>query len=242
MQVHRVAKARGVSAAAVRAAGQRQHPGPDARLPRRALGQRPRAEHRARTTASATRRERERARPPARGSRNRRAGTAPGHEPEGTPVTRVLVVEDEPQLVRALRDQPAARASTRSTPQPTARRAGRRRPPPAPDAVLLDLGLPDMDGVDVIGGCAAGPGRRSWCCPARPASDEKVGALDAGADDYVTKPFSMDELLARLRAAAAPGRPGPRPGASTVAIGHGLHASTWLAQEGRRAAADEPSG
>ena len=67
--------------------------------------------------------------------------------------------------------------------------------------VVLDLGLPDMDGVDVI------KALRGWTrvpilvLSARRASDEKVAALDAGADDYVTKPFSMDELLARLRAA-----------------------------------------
>ncbi|MFI8790782.1 winged helix-turn-helix domain-containing protein [Streptomyces sp. NPDC055105] len=70
-----------------------------------------------------------------------------------------------------------------------------------PDAVVLDLGLPDMDGTDVI------KALRSWTrvpilvLSARRASDEKVAALDAGADDYITKPFSMDELLARLRAA-----------------------------------------
>ncbi|MEU9430815.1 winged helix-turn-helix domain-containing protein [Streptomyces sp. NPDC048342] len=70
-----------------------------------------------------------------------------------------------------------------------------------PDVVILDLGLPDMDGVDVI------KALRGWTrvpilvLSARRASDEKVAALDAGADDYITKPFSMDELLARLRAA-----------------------------------------
>ncbi|MFJ4786148.1 winged helix-turn-helix domain-containing protein [Streptomyces sp. NPDC088794] len=70
-----------------------------------------------------------------------------------------------------------------------------------PDVVVLDLGLPDMDGVEVIRGL------RSWSrvpilvLSARQASEEKVAALDAGADDHVTKPFSMDELLARLRAA-----------------------------------------
>jgi two-component system, OmpR family, KDP operon response regulator KdpE len=70
-----------------------------------------------------------------------------------------------------------------------------------PDVIILDLGLPDMDGVDVI------KGLRGWTrvpiivLSARHASEEKVDALDAGADDYVTKPFGMAELLARLRAA-----------------------------------------
>jgi two-component system KDP operon response regulator KdpE len=76
-----------------------------------------------------------------------------------------------------------------------------------PDVVVLDLGLPDMDGVEVI------KGLRGWTrvpiivLSARHASDEKVEALDAGADDYVTKPFGMDELLARMRAAVRRAEP-----------------------------------
>lgn len=76
-----------------------------------------------------------------------------------------------------------------------------------PDVVVLDLGLPDMDGVEVI------KGLRGWTrvpilvLSARQTSDEKVEALDAGADDYVTKPFGMDELLARLRAAVRRAEP-----------------------------------
>jgi two-component system KDP operon response regulator KdpE len=89
-----------------------------------------------------------------------------------------------------------------------------------PDVVLLDLGLPDMDGVEVIRGL------RGWTrvpvivLSARHSSDEKVSALDAGADDYVTKPFGMDELMARVRAAvrrAEPeGEPGSGPGGEGV--------------------------
>jgi two-component system, OmpR family, KDP operon response regulator KdpE len=115
-------------------------------------------------------------------------------------MTRVLVVEDDPQLVRALVINLQARhygvdAAPDGT---TALRVAVAR---QPDVVLLDLGLPDMDGVDVI------KGLRGWSrvpilvLSARQASDEKVAALDAGADDCITKPFSMDELLARLRAA-----------------------------------------
>ncbi|MFF0161197.1 response regulator [Streptomyces sp. NPDC005263] len=115
-------------------------------------------------------------------------------------MTRVLVVEDDPQLVRALViNLQARRYGVDEAPDGATalRLAAARRP----DVVMLDLGLPDMDGVDVI------KGLRGWSrvpilvLSARQASEEKVVALDAGADDYITKPFSMDELLARLRAA-----------------------------------------
>ncbi|MFF6808018.1 response regulator [Streptomyces sp. NPDC012616] len=115
-------------------------------------------------------------------------------------MTRVLVVEDDPQLVRALIINLQARhygVDAASDGATALRLAAARQP----DVVMLDLGLPDMDGVAVI------KGLRDWTrvpilvLSARQSSDEKVAALDAGADDYVTKPFSMDELLARLRAA-----------------------------------------
>ncbi|RZB20142.1 response regulator [Streptomyces sp. F001] len=115
-------------------------------------------------------------------------------------MTRVLVVEDDPQLVRALVINMQARryGVDAALDGATALRLAAAR---QPDVVMLDLGLPDMDGVDVI------KALRGWTrvpilvLSARQASDEKVAALDAGADDYVTKPFSMDELMARLRAA-----------------------------------------
>ncbi|MFF5653986.1 response regulator [Streptomyces collinus] len=115
-------------------------------------------------------------------------------------MTRVLVVEDDPQLVRALvLNLQARHYGVDAAPDgATALRLAAAR---QPDVVLLDLGLPDMDGVAVI------KGLRGWTrvpilvLSARQGSDEKVAALDAGADDYVTKPFSMNELLARLRAA-----------------------------------------
>ncbi|KOV56888.1 Fis family transcriptional regulator [Streptomyces sp. NRRL WC-3618] len=115
-------------------------------------------------------------------------------------MTRVLVVEDDPQLVRALViNLQARRYGVDAAPDGATalRLAAARRP----DVVMLDLGLPDMDGIEVI------KGLRGWTrvpilvLSARQGSDEKVAALGAGADDYVTKPFSMDELLARLRAA-----------------------------------------
>ncbi|MEU2864595.1 response regulator [Streptomyces mirabilis] len=115
-------------------------------------------------------------------------------------MSRVLVVEDDPQLVRALViNMQARRYGVDAAPDgATALRLAAAR---QPDVVVLDLGLPDMDGVDVI------KALRGWTrvpilvLSARRASEEKVAALDAGADDYITKPFSMDELLARLRAA-----------------------------------------
>ncbi|MEV7504227.1 response regulator [Streptomyces sp. NPDC093018] len=115
-------------------------------------------------------------------------------------MTRVLVVEDDPQLVRALViNLRARRYGVDAAPDGATalRLAAARRP----DVVLLDLGLPDMDGVDVLRALRGWTRTPVIVLSARQASGEKVAALDAGADDYVTKPFSMDELLARLRAA-----------------------------------------
>ncbi|WP_246243799.1 response regulator [Amycolatopsis pithecellobii] len=116
-----------------------------------------------------------------------------------TPAT-VLVVDDEPQIVRALRINLTARGYKVITAHDGAA-ALRAVADTKPDVVVLDLGLPDMDGNEVIAGL------RGWTTvpiivlSARSDSPDKVQALDAGADDYVTKPFGMDELLARLRAA-----------------------------------------
>ncbi|MGW3645289.1 response regulator [Streptomyces sp. NPDC000878] len=115
-------------------------------------------------------------------------------------MTRVLVVEDDPQLVRALVINLQARHyGVDAAPDgATALRLAAAR---QPDVVLLDLGLPDMEGVDIIKGLRGRSRMPILVLSARRASDEKVAALDAGADDYITKPFGMDELLARLRAA-----------------------------------------
>ncbi|KUN88146.1 response regulator [Streptomyces griseoruber] len=115
-------------------------------------------------------------------------------------MTRVLVVEDDPQLVRALVINLQARQyGVDAAPDgATALRLAAAR---QPDVVLLDLGLPDMDGVDIIRGLRGWTRVPIMVLSARQGSEEKVAALDAGADDYITKPFSMDELLARLRAA-----------------------------------------
>ena len=112
---------------------------------------------------------------------------------------RILVVDDEPQIHRFLR--PALEAAgyfpERADTGADALRHVRLRPPAA---VLLDLGLPDMDGQDVLAHMRQAVHVPILVVSARDRDDEKVRALDAGADDYVEKPFSMEELLARLRA------------------------------------------
>jgi len=114
-------------------------------------------------------------------------------------MTRVLVVDDEPQILRALRINLRARdydVEVAATGAEALRLASAR----PPDLVILDLGLPDLDGVEVIHGL------RGWTevpiivLSGRAGGTDKVAALDAGADDYVTKPFGMEELLARMRA------------------------------------------
>jgi two-component system, OmpR family, KDP operon response regulator KdpE len=116
-------------------------------------------------------------------------------------MTHVLVVDDEPQIVRALRINLRARhydVDTALTGASALQQAAQH----PPDLVILDLGLPDMDGVDVIAGLRGWTDAPIIVLSGRADSADKVEALDIGADDYVTKPFGMDELLARMRAAA----------------------------------------
>ncbi|MFI9388887.1 response regulator [Kutzneria sp. NPDC052558] len=115
-------------------------------------------------------------------------------------MTKVLVVDDEPQIVRALRINLSARGYQVLTAHDGAS-ALRAAAETKPDVVVLDLGLPDLDGTDVIAGLRGWTTVPILVLSARTDSSDKVEALDAGADDYVTKPFGMDELLARLRAA-----------------------------------------
>jgi two-component system KDP operon response regulator KdpE len=115
-------------------------------------------------------------------------------------MTRVLVVDDDRALARALAINLKARGyevevALRGA---EALAAAARR---LPDVVVLDLGLPDVDGVEVLRGLRGWTAVPVLVLSARSDQAEKVAALDAGADDYVTKPFGMDELLARLRAA-----------------------------------------
>jgi two-component system KDP operon response regulator KdpE len=122
-------------------------------------------------------------------------------------MTRLLIVEDEPQLRRALGiNLRARRYDVVGAPDgTTALRAASAEPP---DLVILDLGLPDMDGTEVIAGLRGWTNVPIIVLSARERQGDKVEALDAGADDYLTKPFGMDELLARIRAALRRAQPG----------------------------------
>jgi two-component system KDP operon response regulator KdpE len=122
-------------------------------------------------------------------------------------VSRVLVVDDEPQIRRALTTNLAARGyevEQASTGEQALTLAADRHP----DAVVLDIGLPGLDGIEVLRSL------RGWSTvpvimlTVRDDDADKIEALDAGADDYVTKPFSMGELMARLRAALRRSTPG----------------------------------
>jgi two-component system KDP operon response regulator KdpE len=126
-------------------------------------------------------------------------------------MSRILVVDDDRQLLRALRINLTARGYevVLAPDGATALAAASRQPP---DLVVVDLGLPDMDGVEVVEGIRGWSRAPVIVLSARHLEQSKVRALDAGADDYVTKPFGMDELLARVRAAlrrAAPAQAEP---------------------------------
>ena len=122
-------------------------------------------------------------------------------------MTRVLVVDDEPQILRALAINLRARHYEVYTAADGASALATAASHP-PDLVILDLGLPDIDGIEVIRGL------RGWSTvpivilSGRSDSVDKVEALDAGADDYLTKPFGVDELLARMRAVSRRATPG----------------------------------
>jgi two-component system KDP operon response regulator KdpE len=123
-------------------------------------------------------------------------------------VTRVLVVDDEPQILRGLRANLVARGydvDTSADGETALDLATKNRP----DVVILDLGLPGIDGVEVIRGLRAWSTVPIIVLSAREQEAEKVEALDAGADDYVTKPFGMGELLARVRASERRQTPSP---------------------------------
>ena len=131
-------------------------------------------------------------------------------------MTRVLVVDDDDQLRRALQINLAARGFD-VTAAANGQGALRAIAEADPEIVILDLGLPDIDGLQVLAAIRQHLSIPVIVLSARVDSADKVGALDMGADDYVTKPFGMDELLARLRAAIrrATATPDPEPVVTT---------------------------
>ena len=144
-------------------------------------------------------------------------GLDDGRPAGGVRMTRILVVDDEPQILRALATNLRARdydVDLAATGEEALTLAARKHP----DLVIVDLGLPTIDGVEVIRGL------RGWTevpiivLSVREGEGDKVDALDAGADDYVTKPFGMDELLARMRAALRRAVPGEEE--AVVETGH----------------------
>jgi two-component system, OmpR family, KDP operon response regulator KdpE len=113
--------------------------------------------------------------------------------------TRILIVDDDVPILRAIRIHLTARGYavlTATSGAGALRAAAEQRP----DLVVLDLGLPDLDGAEVIAGLRRWTSTPIVVLSARADGIDKINALDAGADDYVTKPFGMGELLARIRA------------------------------------------
>jgi two-component system KDP operon response regulator KdpE len=131
-------------------------------------------------------------------------------------MSRILLIDDDPQLVRALRIALGARGYDTDVAATGAGGLARAQNSP-PDLVIVDLGLPDMDGVAVV------QALRGWSTvpvvvlSARLSEPSKIDALDAGADDYVTKPFAVGELLARIRAALRRAVPAEQSPAVTTA-------------------------
>jgi two-component system KDP operon response regulator KdpE len=120
----------------------------------------------------------------------------------------VLVVDDEPQIRRALATNLRARGydvDLAASGEEALQLAADRHP----DVVVLDLGLPGIDGIEVVAGLRGWSSVPIVVLSVRDGEADKVAALDAGADDYVTKPFGMNELLARLRAATRRAAPAP---------------------------------
>jgi two-component system, OmpR family, KDP operon response regulator KdpE len=133
-------------------------------------------------------------------------------------VSRVLVIDDEPALARALAIN--LRAAGWEVETALDGRTGLAAAAHVrPDVVVLDLGLPDLDGTEVLAGL------RGWTTvpvvvlSARQHGDDKIEALDLGADDYITKPFAMDELMARLRAAVRRAQESAPPAATALVVG-----------------------
>jgi len=135
-----------------------------------------------------------------------------------TPSPLVLVVEDEMQIRRfvcaALEDE-GCRVAEAETMAKGLIEAGTRKP----DLIILDLGLPDGDGVRFVHDLRAWSNLPVLILSARSTESDKIGVLDAGADDYLTKPFAVGELLARVRALLRRGKPGGEAGSPSIRFG-----------------------
>jgi two-component system KDP operon response regulator KdpE len=115
-------------------------------------------------------------------------------------MTRILIVDDDPHLLRALTIALTARGYQPHA-APDATTALQAAATAAPDLAVIDLGLPDLDGINIVESLRGWSTAPIIVLSARHDEAAKINALDAGADDYVTKPFGMGELLARIRAA-----------------------------------------
>ena len=130
----------------------------------------------------------------------------------------ILIVEDECQIRRFVRtalEREGMRVGEAGTRRDGLIEAGRCKP----DLVVLDLGLPDGDGAQFVEDFRAWSSAPVLVLSARSTENDKIGVLDAGADDYLTKPFSVGELLARVRALLRRGRNGAEAEAALVAFG-----------------------
>lgn len=130
----------------------------------------------------------------------------------------ILIVEDDSQIrrfVRAALERDGLRVAEAQSRREGLIEAGRCRP----DLVILDLGLPDGDGADFVADFRAWSSASVLVLSARSTEHDKIGVLDAGADDYLTKPFSVGELLARVRALLRRGRNHPEAEAAVVCFG-----------------------
>jgi two-component system KDP operon response regulator KdpE len=149
-------------------------------------------------------------------------------------MSRILVVDDEPQICRALAVNLTARGYEVDTAE-TGEAALVQAAAHPPDLVLLDIGLPGIDGIAVVEGLRVWTSVPIIMLSVRDSEDDKVRALDAGADDYVTKPFGINEVLARLRAALRRHNPEPElPVVTTAAF------SIDIAQRSARLADQSP--
>ncbi|MFF0205150.1 response regulator [Streptomyces sp. NPDC005017] len=133
-------------------------------------------------------------------------------------MTRILIVDDDPHLLRALTIALTARGyQTNAAPDATT--ALQAAATAAPDLAVIDLGLPDLDGINIVESLRGWSTAPIIVLSARHDETAKINALDAGADDYVTKPFGMGELLARIRAALRRATPADeQPVITTVAF------------------------